>query len=280
MNAATRVAAFGVALAGVLGIGSAIGAAIGPVPNRAPAMEPAPIGEGVVSAADGYRIVPAGPTLPAIGGEYRFRIDGPDGRVVQRFTPLHDRDLHLIVANRELTTFRHVHPRLGSDGTWSIDIAALPAGAYRAIADFHITDGPRLALGTDLTVPGNYQPGRTPEPASIARVDGYQVDLSTEGHAGGEVEVALTIRKDGRLVTDLQPYLGAYGHLVALRLGDLAYAHVHPVGYEKGTIRFDATLTSQGRYRLFLDFKHADTVHTAAFTFDQGIVTGAPAMEH
>ena len=31
-------------------------------------------------------------------------------------------------------------------------------------------------------------------------------------------------------MTDLQPYLAAYGHLVALRQGDLAYLHVHPDG--------------------------------------------------
>jgi len=281
VKAAARVAVFGAALAAVLGIGSAIGAAVGPTPPaKAPAMEPAPIGEGVVSAADGYRIVPAERTLAAAGGEFRFVIDGPGGAAVHRFTPLHDRYLHLVVANRELTEFHHVHPRLAADGTWSIDLPALPAGAYRAIADFHVTDGPRLALGTDVSVPGDYRPEPTPAPASTSRVDGYSVELATEGHAGGEVETALTIRKDGRAVTDLQPYLGAYGHLVALRVGDLAYAHVHPVGYRDGTIRFDATLTAQGRYRLFLDFKHANTVHTAAFTFDQGVVTGAPAMEH
>lgn len=32
------------------------------------------------------------------------------------------------------------------------------------------------------------------------------------------------------LVTDLKPYVGAFGHLVALRAGDLAYLHVHPDG--------------------------------------------------
>jgi hypothetical protein len=243
-------------------------------------MEPAPIGEGVVSAAEGYRMVSAQRTLPASGGVFRFVIDGPNGAAVHRFTPLHDRYLHLIVANRELTEFHHVHPRLAADGTWSIELPAMPAGAYRAITDFHLTDGPRLALGTDITVPGDYEPDRTPEPSSFAGVDGYQVELSTAGRAGGEVEAALTVRKGDRRVTNLQTYLGAYGHLVALRLGDLAYAHVHPVSYGDGTIRFDATLASQGRYRLFLDFKHANTVHTAAFTFDQGVVTGAPTMEH
>jgi len=74
-------------------------------------------------------------------------------------------------------------------------------------------------------------------------------------------------------VRDLQPYLGAYGHLVALRSGDLAYLHVHPGG-EPGDgktrpgpdISFTATAPSEGAYRLFLDFKHEGKVRTAAFT--------------
>jgi hypothetical protein len=74
-------------------------------------------------------------------------------------------------------------------------------------------------------------------------------------------------------VTDLQPYLGAYGHLVALRTGDLAYLHVHPDGTPDNgmtapgpDVTFWATAPSAGDYRLFLDFRHGDVVRTAEFT--------------
>jgi hypothetical protein len=76
-------------------------------------------------------------------------------------------------------------------------------------------------------------------------------------------------------VTDLQPYLGAYGHLVALREGDLAYLHVHPDGHPgDGTtapgpdVVFGAEVPSPGRYLLFLDFRHDGEVHTAPFVVD------------
>ena len=70
-----------------------------------------------------------------------------------------------------------------------------------------------------------------------------------------------------------------------MRAGDLAYAHVHPIehdddGSEPGVVRFDAELSSAGRYGLFFDFQHDGTVRTASFTFDQGAVTGAADMEH
>jgi hypothetical protein len=280
MKPGARIAGFAVVLAAALGVGAGVGAAIGPTPTRPAAMEPAPIGEGVVSTAAGYRLVPSTRTLPASGGTYRFVVDGPDGRPAHAFTALHERMLHLIVVNRELTVYHHVHPALAPDGTWSVALPALPAGSYRAVADFQVTDGPRLALGADLAVPGDYQPTEIPAPSNVAAIDGYRVTISTRANGGGELTVSLTVRNGGRPVTDLQPYLGASGHLVAMRVADLAYAHVHPLGYRDGTVQFDATIAAQGRYRLFFDFKHDGVVRTAAFTFDQGVVTGAPQMEH
>ena len=86
-------------------------------------------------------------------------------------------------------------------------------------------------------------------------------------------ELTLTVTKDGAPVTDLDPYLGAYGHLVALRAGDLAYLHVHPAG-EPGdgstapgpAITFYADVPTTGDYRLYLDFQHQGLVRTAGFT--------------
>ena len=160
------------------------------------------------------------------------------------------------------------------------------AGEYRVFADFTPTghDG-GLVLGADLAVPGPYEPVALPEPAAIAQVvDGYEVTLAGDLVPGQESELTLTVSKDGVPVTDLQPYLAAYGHLVALRAGDLAYLHVHPAG-EPGDgvtpagpgITFYATAPSAGDYRLFLDFRHADVVRTAEFTLHAGETTGTPA---
>ena len=116
----------------------------------------------------------------------------------------------------------------------------------------------------------------------LNKLDGVEasVNYATERNDDGELTAQLTVSRDGALVTDLEPYLGASGHLVAMRSGDLAYAHVHPVDDDTapGVVTFDAELTSAGRYGLFFDFKHHGTVHTASFTFDQGPVTGTPDM--
>jgi hypothetical protein len=108
---------------------------------------------------------------------------------------------------------------------------------------------------------------RAYEPSRVAEVDGYQVRLDGDLVPGKASSVRLSVSKDGVPVTDLEPYLAAYGHLVALREGDLAYLHVHPEGAPGDgrtpagpEIAFVAEVPSAGGYRLFLDFQ-TDGVH-------------------
>lgn len=134
-----------------------------------------------------------------------------------------------------------------------------------------------VTLGADLAVSGDARPEALPREQRTVTVDGYEVTLDGALRPGSGSELKLAVEKDGRPVTDLQPYLGAYGHLVALRAGDLAYLHVHPNG-EPGDgrtkpgpeVSFTATAPSKGAYRLFLDFRHEGKVRTAAFTVHAG----------
>jgi len=66
---------------------------------------------------------------------------------------------------------------------------------------------------------------------------------------------------------ELEPYLGALGHVVALRASDLSYLHVHPLkDVSSEAVRFGVEVPSRGTYRIFLQFQHEQRVHTAAFT--------------
>ena len=58
MNTTTKLAAFGLALVAIVGTGAGIGATVGPDATPAAAEAPAPIGQGVVATAEGYRLVP------------------------------------------------------------------------------------------------------------------------------------------------------------------------------------------------------------------------------
>jgi hypothetical protein len=194
--------------------------------------------------------------------EIAFTIVGRDGRALRDFEVEHEKRMHLIVVRRDGTGFQHLHPEMDSSGRWSTRLTIPDAGAYRVFADF--SDGEARTLAADLAVDGDASYRPLPDPVTTAEVDGYEVSLDAgEVHPGEESELRFEVTRDGRKV-ETEPYLGAGGHLVALREGDLAYLHVHP-GEE---LSFMSELPSAGRYRLFLQFKHDGAVHTAAFTLE------------
>ena len=94
----------------------------------------------------------------------------------------------------------------------------------------------------------------------------------SESTAGEPTKLAFEVSR-GREPVEVDDYLGAKCHLVALREGDLAYLHTHPsgAGHGKGhgggeAIRFETEFPTAARYRLFLQFKHEGEVHTTALT--------------
>jgi hypothetical protein len=292
MRTPVKMGGFALGLAAVFTAALGLGHAIGPT-RAAPADTThgqgagadhtagarAELPAGLQVSQDGYRFTPLTATLAT--GEpqpFRFQITGPDGTPLTRYARSHDKDLHLIVVRRDLSGFQHLHPALGADGTWTIPLAVPAGGQYRAFADFRPAGHPQgLTLGVDVAAPGDYRPATLPAAARTATVDGYGVRLDGDLVAGTDSKLTLSISKDGQPVTDLQPYLGAYGHLVALRDGDLAYLHVHPDGVPGDgrtpagpQISFYADVPTTGTYRLYLDFQHAGKVHTAEFTGHAG----------
>lgn len=216
--------------------------------------------------------------------ELSFAITKDDtGRKVTAYRTEHGKQLHLIVASRDLTVYRHLHPARAADGTWKTPVELPKAGGYRVFADFTPqAEKEGLTLGADLAVAGKYAPRDLPAASRTADAgDGYEVRLGGHLGAGSASELTLSVARDGKPVTDLQPYLGSYGHLVALRSGDLAYLHVHPnKGGPGPEVSFTATAPSNGTYRLFLDFKHNGTVRTAEFTVHAGQSAGDHPKEH
>lgn len=300
MSAPTRLAVFTFALGGVFATALAAGRAVDPVHDAV--AEPMDMdmdmdeGHGQEGEHDGSATTHgamAAAASPSVGGlsvadgelrleiddpvlatgtprPFTFRIFGPDGEVVTDFDPEQGGvELHLVVVGRDLSGFQHLHPQMAPDGTWSIPLALASPGTFRAFVDVTV-DGRPHTLGVDLFAPGDFAPQSLPAPALTASVDGYDVRLTRpELDAGDEVELAFSVSRDGTPVTDLEPYLGARGHLVGLRQGDLAYLHLHPeAAAEDGAIVFHGSFPSAGAYRLFLQFQHQGAVRTTAVTVE------------
>ena len=248
---------------------------------------------GLAVADGGMKLELARTELPrGRRSELRFRIAGDDGRPVRDFEVEHEKRMHLIVARRDLTGFQHLHPKLGGDGEWTTPVTVADAGSYRVFADFKRA-GKNHTLAADLAVDGPVDFRAMPAASPTAETaGGYEVRVDAgSATAGREAELGFTVTRAGREVA-VDDYLGAKGHLVALREGDLAYLHVHPVEAGRGEaeadaeaeaghaeeegaahdegggdpVRFATEFPSDGRYRLFLQFKHKGKVRTAAFT--------------
>jgi hypothetical protein len=299
MRTAAKLGVYALGLAvvfgGALGIGKAVGE-VGPAPAKpSPGEHASPAQQvssdppgGLQVSENGYTLTPlTSAIVPGALVDFRFTVTGPNGKPVTDYQVEHDKKLHFIVVSRDLGTFQHLHPAEAGGGVWSVKLTLPEAGAYRAFADFVPTGGKALTLGVDLLVAGDYTPKPLPAASRTANVDGYAVSLGGDLVPGQESKLTLKVSKDGKPVTDLQPYLGAFGHLVALRGSDLAYLHVHPDG-EPGDgktkpgpeIVFYVQVPSRGDYRLFLDFQHQGKVRTADFTLGTGgaaAVTAKPA---
>jgi hypothetical protein len=278
MSAAARLAAFAVGLALIFAAAAFAGSRLDVHPGRQsgaaadePAMGEMHAGAKVTpQAVRGLAVSDNGLTLrlartaatPGKPFELAFRIVDRRGATVRDFDVEHTKRMHFIVVRRDMTGFQHLHPTQAPDGSWSVPVTLRDAGSYRVFADFSV-DGKPHTLADDLAADGTVRSRPLPAPVAGVDVDGLHVRL-TEGasRAGAESRLAFDVTRAGKPVA-VEQYLGAKGHLVALRQGDLAFLHVHP---DESSLRFMAAFPTAGRYRLFLQFKTAGGVHTAAFT--------------
>lgn len=224
---------------------------------------------GLATASGGYRLdVPETRVSPGPDRTLEFAILDEDGGIVTDFDVEHERRMHLIVVRRDFQGFQHLHPEQRPDGSWSVRMDGRLPGTHRVFADFS-TGGEPLTLASDLFIPGRFGPKPLGPARSTAEAgDGYEVSLGAPvARAGETVDTEFEVTLDGEPVA-VEPYLGADGHLVALREGDQAFLHTHPEGEPGGAgpIRFGVTYPSVGRYRLYLQFRHDGAVRTAEFT--------------
>ena len=234
-----------------------------------------------LAVSSGGLTLQAGRTFFTAGQSARFQFQITDARgsaLRDQFQVESARRLHFIVVRRDTAFYQHLHPTEAPDGTWSVELTLPQAGVYRAYADFQIA-GVKRVLATDLFAPGSFAPHPLPAPSDTAqaRLDATQqpsreqVTVRAPGlKAGQETMLTFAVTRNGRPSSDLQPYLGARGHLVALRVGDLAFLHVHPdaARVAGNEIQFMSSFPTAGSYRLFLQFQRDAQVRTVAYTLE------------
>lgn len=220
-----------------------------------------------------------------------FNIEDQDGKVVKDFDTVHEKQLHLIVVRKDRTNFQHVHPTLDqASGMFMIEPFTFPTdGDYRVYADFTPSTAGKDEMGMktaytpyqDVTV--GYATKYTPEQLSsdkttsssngfdttISQLEGDSAD--TGFYAKTITNLRVAVNKNGTPYTNLQPYLGALGHMVILG-PDLEFIHAHPLtestADQTGQIVFQVTFPKAGLYKLYVQTQANDQVNTTDYNLN------------
>lgn len=273
MTSWQRILAYVVALAAVFAVALGLGRWVGPIAVDTEAHGHDDERLVIEPPASSYRLALEEDVVESGRQQVAFRVLDDAGEAVTSYDVQHEKRLHLIAVRSDLAEFRHVHPRLEQvTGRWTVPVR-LAAGQWRLYADFTPAGGEPTVSEADLMVAGRFRPEELGPDRTTSRVDGYEVHLA---HHAAASTTTLHVTRAGSQVDDLQPYLGAFGHLVVIRADDLGYLHVHPEESGPGPeVGFHAELAEPGRYRLFFDFKHDGRVRTADFTITSDGTGGA-----
>jgi hypothetical protein len=231
----------------------------------------------------------ASPAAPAPGAPVRLRLTvrEPSTRsVVREFVEVHEKRFHLFVISQDLEHYQHVHPDQQADGSQVIDLTLPEPGLYRLYSDFlplggmpQVVPGVLITAGAvpDFAAPPQLVPDLAPRVAGGLRVS---LTLPPGGLVAGRDETLRYHIVDAATaapVTDLEPYLAAFGHTLVLSEDTLHYVHAHPLELlpdadapRRGgpDLTFKALLPRPGRYRVWTQLKRRGDVSTVAFTID------------
>ncbi|WP_134738431.1 hypothetical protein [Nocardioides sp. 503] len=233
-----------------------------------------PIGTGTTPQAGGYRLELVG-DLPRPGrpGDVSFRVLDRAGRAVTTYTPEQTKELHMYVVRSDLAEFRHLHPTMAADGTWTGRVALATPGSYRVVVEFTPGDDPEarhVVLGATQLVPGEWAPVAVAD--TPAADDGLvRVEAPEQLKAGPDQRMVLTVSDaDGERVS-LGSYLGTFAHLTGFQVETGRFVHVHPYGAAEPTedgdeLTFHTEFREPGLYRFFLQVRVDGFLHQVPFT--------------
>jgi hypothetical protein len=195
-----------------------------------------------------------------------FRVVDPEGgKRVTKFDLVHEKYFHLFIVSADLTYFAHEHPEPRPDGSFAFRTALPKTGEYRLLTDFYPTGGTPQMIGRTVIVPGPEQRGTLVPDLSEKESANLRVRLRTEPPqpiAGQKTLLFFDLEPgDG-----LEPYLGAWGHMLVASADLIDMIHSHPAFEEAGSaIQFNVIFPRPGVHRVWVQFQRRGMVNTAAF---------------
>jgi hypothetical protein len=180
-----------------------------------------------------YRIeIGMSPRTPKPGEtiELSFTVRDPrNGRVVTHFQLVHEKLLHLFVVSGDLNFFVHDHPVLGADGIFRYSIKFPRAGFYRILTDFYPDGATPQLISASVIVPGADRLPAAFLSRDYAPKDATNMRVSLKTDPAEPIAGTKTMMFfDLDPADGLQPYIGAWGHMLAVSEDLIDQIHTHP----------------------------------------------------
>lgn len=218
------------------------------------------------------------PVEPGAKTDLTIRLVDPLGNIVKldELEIVHEQPLHLLMVSSDLSWYAHEHPAPQADGSFKLVGFSFPAGGEYTL--FH-----------DYTPKGKSQQvprfkvkvaGVTPMPKPlienydvVAQIDGYEFRVRCNGvkfQAAADSIIRIGIDRDGAPVTDLEPYLGAMGHLVIISQDMKEFVHSHPLEMTGDASHAGAASEGGGHDHAHAGHDHGSIIQTAKAAVDLG----------
>jgi hypothetical protein len=193
------------------------------------------------------------------------------GAMVKDFAVVHEKRIHLIVVRDGLDRFAHIHPDIDSAGNLTVTHTFPTGGKYRLYADYKPVGKDQANAIAEVKVIGDAPPAPELIPNAPGKVSGTGLNAKIaipKAKAAEETKITFSLLDSmDKPVTDLQPYLGAMGHLVIISADGKLYVHAHAVEGKSanGVVQFAAHFTQAGIYKAWGQFQRAGQVYTVPF---------------
>lgn len=232
--------------------------------------------------------VAATPT-PRAGAATRLRFtvrEPATHAVVRELVEVHEKRYHLFVIGQDLEHYDHVHPQRGPDGSYTVTVTLPRPGYYKLYSDFLPFGGaPQVVARTIATADfagtlASQRAHLTADENLTKTIAGLRVSLTlpADGLVAGrdeKLQYHIVDAITGAAVVDLEPYLAAFGHTLAVSDDTLQYIHAHPFQAPSDPtvtplggpdLTFKALLPKPGLYRVWTQLKRRGVVSTVSFT--------------
>ena len=203
--------------------------------------------------------------------EFAFQVREPKtGAPVKRFEIVHEKLFHLFLVSQDLEFFRHDHPVLAQDSVFRWQASLPKAGMYRLLADYYPTGGtPQLTAKTIFVPGGHWQIPHLDVDRASKHAANMEVELASDPPAPlAGLKTMLFFRV--KPADGLEPYLGAWGHMLAASDDLIDLIHTHPVPSGPSgpgeQIQFNVIFPRARTYRIWVQFQRQGVVNTAVFT--------------